>query len=235
MKSGYLRGFVHDIRNSVGIIQSCLSPDNRLDPHDGPEKDEVDFREMAARHAEKALSLISDLEDTLVQNDERMDSAPVTGSELHSLFDEFLSLYPRVTVRFNCSPDFRIHTDLKLLRRILDNCIVNAFRAGQAKNIKLICESDDDVIFLHVKDDGCGMSQHQLERLGLGFSTTGGGEGVKILIDLLVRAGGAARWNSIEEVGTSVTLVFKISPTQRSPATRSRLSDEASRGSDTSH
>lgn len=206
MFTSYLRGFIHDIRTSVGIIQTCLDPGVCKDHLE----DEVDFVIMARNQATKALDLVAQLEDTVVQNDERFTSNPVSGSDIHTLLDGFVALYPKVRVRFDASHLLQVHTDLTLLRRVVDNCIANAFRAGQSEWVLLAATADDDVLQLEIKDGGVGMTQKQLERIGLGFSTTGGGDGTKILIDLLTRAGGTIRWSSIKDVGTCVTVTFKL-------------------------
>lgn len=205
--ASYLRGFIHDLRTSLGIIRTCLDPSfpkDEIDP-------KTDYVLMARNHTNKALELVTHLQDTIVQNDERLDSRPVTGAELHTLLDGFVGLYPHVKVRFDLEPDFTIHTDPSILQRVIDNCVANAFRAGGSQWVLLVAERDDGIMRIEVKDGGCGMTQHQLERIGLGFSTTGGGDGTKILIDLLTRAGGTIRWSSIKDVGTCVTLSFKLS------------------------
>lgn len=166
---------------------------------------------MAKSNADKALELIAQLEATLVQNDEQMHSTTLSGAEIHSILDGFVALYPKVSVNFLCSHMVTIHTDGGLLKRILDNCISNAFRAGRSDWVLLCCECDDDLLQIHVKDGGVGMDKKQLDRIGLGFSTTGGGDGTKILIDLLVRTGGTIKWASIKDVGTCVTITFKLS------------------------
>lgn len=142
------------------------------------------------RNVVKALSLVAQLDETLLTTDYKfIVSGPVTALEIHTALEEFIPLYPGVRVRRDCKDDILIHTDLRLLRRIVDNCISNSFRAGKATWVLLACECDKDVLHIEVKDNGCGMTKYQLDRIGLGFSTTGsGGNGTKILIDLLVRA-----------------------------------------------
>lgn len=197
LPTDYLRGFTHDIKNSLGVVQTCL------DPSLG-----VDFAAVARRHIEKALTLVSQFESSI--SDERQVAAPISGEALHALLDEFPALYPQARVRFDCpKTGWSIHSSLELLRRILDNCVSNAVNAGHAEWVLLGCCYEDDVVQITVKDRGCGMSDAQVKRIGLGFSTTGGGDGTKILVDLLARAGGVVRWESIKDVGTCVTLTFR--------------------------
>jgi len=51
------------------------------------------------------------------------------------------------------------------------------------------------VLHIEVKDNGCGMTKYQLDRIGLG---------------LLVRAGGVIKWASILDIGTCATITFRI-------------------------
>lgn len=198
LPSDYLRGFVHDIRNSLGIVQTSLDPSLS-----------EDFAAVARSHVEKALALIAQFEASA--QDAHRVSAPISDAALHALLTSFQFLYPQVRVRFD-SPKtgWSINSDIELLRRILDNCVFNAVNAGKADWVLLNCECDADIVRLTVKDRGCGMDSSQVERLGLGFSTTGGGNGTRILVDLLARAGGTIRWQSIKDVGTGVTVTFRI-------------------------
>ncbi len=199
----YLHGFIHDIRTAVGVIRQCCEKQIVNDP-------EVDHERMMRNQAEHALQLIEQLETTLSSNAEYYNAGPITSLKLRTFLEEFVGMYPKVHVRFDCESYGEIFVDLSVLQRVLDNCIQNAIRAGKSDWVLLTCDSDDEVLNLHVKDRGCGMDKKQLERIGLGFSTTGGGTGTKILIDLLVRAGGVIRWNSIKDIGTCVTITFKL-------------------------
>lgn len=206
MQTEYIQGFIHDFRSSLGLITGYLDPEASAMKKENPNFDPVT---VAKCQAEKALKLLVELEKSLTGPDtETVATAPVTATLINSLMDEFVTLYPNVKVRFTCPKTITIHTDLSILRRVIDNCISNAFKAGKAPWVLLTAEGDADVMLLHVKDGGVGMDKRQLERLGLGFSTTGGGSGTRILISLLIRAGGVARWESIPDVGTCVTLTF---------------------------
>ena len=202
----YVKGFIHDIKNSLAIVKGCLDPENQLDYQGG----EINFVQMAFGQTLKALDLVQELEDDLNQIRRRVTSEPVTVAQVHALLDEFVGLYPKVKVRFDCTATGGIFTDIALLKRVIDNCIGNALVAGKAPWILLTCECDEDILMIHVKDGGVGMNRKQLTRLGLPFSTTGGGDGCRILIDLLTRAGGTIHWDSILDVGTCVSIAFKL-------------------------
>lgn len=201
--NNYLRGFIHDIRAAIAVIIQCLDPG--LSDEECPNR-----KDMVRRQANQALRLVGDLEANLSSDNAPFHSGPVTSLKLHSFLDEFVGMYPKVSVRFDCPQYCEIFVDLDVLRRVIDNCISNAIRAGKSEWVLLTCDSDGEVLNIHVKDGGCGMDKKEVERIGLGFSTTGGGNGTKILIDLLIRAGGVIRWTSIKDVGTCVTITFKL-------------------------
>lgn len=198
------KGLIHDIRTSIGVIEQCLEPSIVADSN-------IDHLKMARKQATQALALLSQLENSLERGTDTINVSPVTGKDVHNLLVEFESQYTKkVKVRFECLDDDTVMLDANLLRRVIGNCIQNAFVAGKSEWVLLTCEHDNDVMQIHVKDGGCGMTKQQLDRIGLGFSTTGGGSGTKILIDLLARGGGTIRWASIPDVGTCVTIIFKL-------------------------
>lgn len=199
----FLRGFVHDIRTAVGVIQQCLDPLVQNDKS-------FDHDAMVRRQVNHALELVHQLEMNVGRDNDGCHLQSVDSIRLRAFLDEFVGLYPKVQVRFNCVSECRIFVDLHILKRVVDNCITNAIHAGRSEWVLLTCDNDDEILNIHIKDRGCGMEKKQLERIGLGFSTTGGGSGVKILIDLLMRTGGVIRWNSIKDIGTCVTITFKL-------------------------
>jgi signal transduction histidine kinase len=185
---------------------------------------------MARRQAEKALALVDDLDKTVRQALPAPPPQTITSAELHALFDEFCSLYQGVRVRFDGHPTFLVDVDLGVLRRVLDNCVSNAFKAGGSPWVLLTASMEKDILTLCVKDGGCGMSREQVARLGLGFSTTGGGQGTRLLLDLLTSVGGTIHWDSIPDVGTCVCMHFPA----KSEVERLRNGDKmpTSKGSD---
>ena len=94
--------------------------------------------------------------------------------------------------------------------RILRNVFSNAVKAG-AKSIQLRCTEDESTIQVNIIDDGQGMTEDQLNRIGLGNYTTGGtGEGVRDILDDMYMLGGKVSWKSMgKDLGTVVQFVFE--------------------------
>jgi signal transduction histidine kinase len=207
----YMRGFIHDIKSALGIIITCL------------EETGLTFAqkvEMIDRQSKNALQLVDQLSLSL----DGVSAAPgiIEVAEVRGIFDELAKLFPSVRVRFSCHRPGRLLISADSLRRVLSNCIANSLGAGRSKWVLLCCdqpEEGDDVLVLHVKDGGCGMTRKQISRIGAGFSTTGGGMGTRIARELLAAAGGSIEWDSIVDVGTCVTICLRTLPNRELPVT----------------
>ncbi|MCL2638297.1 MAG: ATP-binding protein [Oscillospiraceae bacterium] len=94
---------------------------------------------------------------------------------------------------------------------------------AQAKLIELAVEVDTaaDTLTVLIKDDGCGMSAEQLERVTDPFFTTRDtrsvGLGVPFYKDAAESTGGSFEITSELGVGTQVTAVFGLSHIDRAP------------------
>ncbi len=93
---------------------------------------------------------------------------------------------------------------------------MNSVRAG-AKNISILLNEEDNVLTLCIEDDGCGMTEEQLEKLSNPFFTTREtrkvGLGVPFFRMLAEQTGGSVTVESKPEAefddhGTKVTAVF---------------------------
>jgi signal transduction histidine kinase len=95
--------------------------------------------------------------------------------------------------------------------RICENLVDNAVAAGANRVIIELMESNIgfDLVF---RDNGCGMSENQIQQLGLGFSTRSGsghGQGFRIIHKLAADIGAIVRTpKSISGVGTEIRISF---------------------------
>jgi len=84
-------------------------------------------------------------------------------------------------------------------------------------------QSEAGVVRLRVIDNGCGMAEGVRERIFEPFFTTkpsgqGTGLGLPVVLGIMQTHGGAIRVDSVEGVGTTMTLFLPASPTVLAPA-----------------
>ena len=113
-----------------------------------------------------------------------------------------------------------INIDNDRLKQVLINLIGNAIKYTPQGSVKIITEEKDNKILeLRIKDTGIGMSTDDRERLFEKFyrvqnertkNITGTGLGLWITKRLVELMGGKIKVDSIENIGTQVTLVWPI-------------------------
>lgn len=114
----------------------------------------------------------------------------------------------------------RVRISATELTQVLINLIANAAYAVGARgagapdgNVEIVARTDDGTLEVQVKDDGVGMPPEVLARVGTPFFTTrddGTGLGLAQCQRLIGTAGGRFRIESVEGVGTTVTITLPI-------------------------
>jgi signal transduction histidine kinase/CheY-like chemotaxis protein len=107
-----------------------------------------------------------------------------------------------------------VNADTGQLTSCLINLIINAREAiGERGHIRMQAESRDDKIAITVVDDGCGMTDHDLEHATEPFYSTkdaskGTGLGLSMAYGFMKQSGGELIIESDINVGTRVILLF---------------------------
>jgi signal transduction histidine kinase len=114
----------------------------------------------------------------------------------------------------------RVRISATELTQVLINLIANAAYAVGARgegapdgNVAIVARTDESTLEVQVKDDGVGMPPDVLARAGTPFFTTrdeGTGLGLAQCQRLIGTAGGRFRIESVEGVGTTVTITLPI-------------------------
>lgn len=197
-------GLIHDILNSLGVIanSSDLIAGNNMCPENYP------LFLMIRNHSARAIKLVSKLRDSIafkaaIYKVEAVRVAAVL-EKLNSVRDS----YPvAVEFRNRCAEGSHVHAQIDLMQRVVDNCVQNSIKANATKIIiEFVEPHPPNLVELRIKDNGVGMDDEALKRVGLGFSTSGGGMGTRVLMDLIIQAGGTIGWKSIQGIGTEVCI-----------------------------
>lgn len=109
-----------------------------------------------------------------------------------------------------------IEGDYDRLKQVLINLIKNsieAIRKDEKGNIKLLVRNELKYLYIDIEDNGMGMSDDTLKRIGESFFTTkqnGTGLGVKLSKEIIEAHNGEILYDSKEGKGTVVTIKLPI-------------------------
>jgi len=104
----------------------------------------------------------------------------------------------------------------QILINLVNNAVIHAFDGATGKTIRITVESIDDVVFIHVEDNGIGIAADILPKVFDPFFTTklgqgGSGLGLHIVYSIVTRVlGGKIRINSVLGQGTCFILSLPI-------------------------
>lgn len=135
-------------------------------------------------------------------------------------FDKIRDALPKIEKRFGvemelvtekCPENLFVYSNSELGDRVAQNCIENATRAGATKII-MEYVALENTVEIHIRDNGSGMDDDQLKKIGFRYSTKdgeNGGNGIAIVRALVSEAGGIVEWRSIKGIGTSVIITLR--------------------------
>ena len=121
------------------------------------------------------------------------------------------------TISINCPTDLEIISDPDLLTIITRNLIQNSIKFTQNGRIEIICTLENGNAILKFKDTGIGIAFENLEKIFKIDKTlttvgtngeVGTGLGLLLVKDYVTKLGGEISINSMEGVGTTVTLIL---------------------------
>ncbi len=221
----------HDLRNPLLNIQALTH-----ELHIGI----LDAQEAQQGNQGQALSdiLTNDLPDTITllqESTQRMDAMIAGMNEIyHCMYDELecetidiqhmfercfaLSNLADEGVVLHCHTHATAQADPWAVQRIMTALLFNAAKAmahakhSASPHINITTTEQDGWLYIHVKDDGCGFQDDEIEHVfepffsGIGFQH-GAGLGLVRAQSLVERHGGFIR---IEQVQQGATLTFSL-------------------------
>lgn len=108
----------------------------------------------------------------------------------------------------NCHEDDRMFITPDLGQAAFSNVVQNAAKAGATK-VWVDYITRPYTIEILYRDNGKGMTEEEIESLGFGYSSSGGGRGIELVRKIIHDAGGTISWRSIPHLGTEVKVVVK--------------------------
>ena len=149
---------------------------------------------------------------------ERIDLAPLIGEVVHMV--SLQAEDKAIAIEEDIAPQMRIHADRRAMKQILINLITNAVKfTDRDGRIRIRARMGGKTVRLVIADDGCGIPQKALRRLGRPFeqvenqfSKTHGGSGLGLAISksLAQMHGGSVAIRSNAGEGTVVLVRIPV-------------------------
>ncbi len=212
----------HEFKNYITIMRSAIEimkMENKL---------EDDLIETVFKYIDKANNLSKDLIHIKAQYDAIIDSDRIDPiSAIIELKPIFQNLSKNAKIQYNLMSKSEIEIDKKMLEKILINLLLNAVDATPNGNIDIITEdvllsspidisSKKEYVRIIIKDDGCGISENDLQKIFDPFFTNkknGSGLGLTIVHRLVTQNSGYIEVDSKYGEGTSFCIDFPVKST----------------------
>jgi len=217
------RRLAHELKNPLFPLQTTVENLQRAKSKN-PEQFEEVFRESTAilldeiDNLEKIIGRFSDFARM-----PQPELAPVNLNEIVrgavKLFEaQFCAVgRPPITPEFHLAEDLPpIQADTALLRRALENLILNAMDAMPAGGVLMLRTTrDKNEVHLEVSDTGSGLTPEECERLFTPYYTTkthGTGLGLAVVQSVISDHGGRISVESEKGIGTSFHIYLPVRP-----------------------
>lgn len=203
----------HEIRNPLTTIKGLL----QFISSDTEDTKVKTYAPLMLEEVERTNKIITDylmLIKPTKDNYENVDLNKVV-KDTTALIEVFASYY-NVKMHYEEKGEFVIRGNAQELKQCLINLIKNAIESIEGEGLILVAlqyGTKKDTVDIVIRDNGAGMSEQELEKIGLPFYTTkskGTGLGTMITNRLIRNVGGKVHYTSVQDVGTTVTITLPI-------------------------
>jgi two-component system NtrC family sensor kinase len=217
-------GIAHEINNPLAVIteESGLLIDY-IDPQFGHKLEQNELRERL-NTIQKSAFRCRDITRKLLRFVRKTDF-DIQKHDIHEVIDGVLNdlLGPEIKVSNIKVESYydhslpKIKTDSNQLQQVILNIVNNAGDAigDRPGKIKIVTSSRRKKIVISISDDGCGMTDEQLEKVFMPFYTTkevgkGTGLGLSVSYGIIRGLGGEIEVESKKDVGTTFKLILPL-------------------------
>lgn len=223
LKEDFLAMLTHDLK--VPIIAQDNTLDLLLEEKFGPLSDvqkeairNIKISNCDLRHLVESLleshkfekkGFVPKIQENIILR-EFIDDIILQAKSIADLHNKTLRLYDRL------EPNFKISTDVFLLKRVVQNLILNAITYGiNSEYIDITLENSDSNYYIRVKDWGLGISKENLDKIfnkyysaAELYSKTGMGLGLYLSNKIVNVLGGKIDVQSEINKGSEFSIVF---------------------------
>jgi signal transduction histidine kinase len=207
---GVAARLAHEVKNPLAAIKglSSLVAGQATDPK------MAERLSIVAAEADR----LRDIVDGFLSFSRGLDELSVAMTKPHELARELVLLLEtraadaQLTLEVTGSVDIEINADVRKLRQVLLNLVLNAMQAsppGEVVTIHVAEKCVDGYLRIQVSDHGVGMTPEALERIRKPYFTTregGTGLGVAVARGLVEQHGGRIAYESAPGKGTTVSI-----------------------------
>lgn len=224
LKSAFLANMSHEIRTPLNAIVGFSAMINDVDE----KQEREEYVRIIESNNDLLLQLISDILDLSKIEAGTLEIADSAVDVLSLLTDTVRALQlradaKRLAIRIeSCPAECYIWTDRNRLNQVLINLISNAIKfTGEGGEIILGCElKQDDMLYFHVKDTGCGISPEKLPEIfnrfvKLNSFAQGTGLGLPICQTIIDKLGGKIGVESEQGKGSTFRFTIPYRPAER--------------------
>ncbi|WP_165999697.1 ATP-binding protein [Bacillus sp. Cs-700] len=203
----------HEIRNPLTTIKGLL----QFISSDTEDSKVKNYAPLMLEEVERTNKIITDylmLIKPTKDNYEQVDLNKVVKDT--TALTEVLASYYNVKIHYEEKGGFLIWGNSQELKQCLINLIKNAIESIEGEGLILVAlqyGTKKGTVDIVIRDNGAGMSEQELEKIGLPFYTTkskGTGLGTMITNRLIRNVGGKVHYTSAQDVGTTVTVTLPI-------------------------
>lgn len=218
LKSDFLANMSHEIRTPMNAILGFL--DLLQDGERDPKK--IEYFKTITHSGQDLLQIVDDILDfsKIENNQYKIEKIPFSikkrMTEIVQLFNN-QAQYKKIKIELNISESVpeMVKTDPTRLMQMVNNLVSNAIKfSAEYTTVKITVEyrQENQVLQIHVKDQGIGISKEKLEHIFKPFrqadsSTTrkfgGTGLGLSICTGLAEKLGGKVTVESVQGVGST--------------------------------
>jgi len=219
-KLDFFTNISHEIRTPLTLIKSPLERILKTDENNPETESQL---QTALKNTNKLKELLNQVLD-LQKLDEKLLGLDLTDFEIIAFCREIVASFEGYCYQSNCQLKFEsniseaiVRFDQIRLRSIINNLLSNAFKYNKEGGlVKFKLEVIESQVNLEIKDNGIGISDEHLKRLGERYyqveqsnaSVEGTGIGLAYVKELVQLMKGSIEISSIENVGTSVIIAL---------------------------
>jgi two-component system sporulation sensor kinase B len=201
----------HEVRNPLtvvkGFIQLIEKEESTKNKH---------YMKLVLTELERAESLISDYLNLAKKTEIKKE--PINISEMMKSVQSVMRSYSNIhNILINSDIEEGLTTlgDVSKIKQIFYNLLKNAIESipGEHGRVDIKVYGNSQFIFVEIEDNGIGMSEEEINRIGEPFYTkkeTGTGLGIMVSKAIIREHGGSIIFKSKKNIGTKVIVTIPV-------------------------
>mgnify|MGYP004663776719 FL=1 len=199
----------HEVKNPIAVCKGYLS----MIDYDNKEKSQK-YNEIILSEIDRALDIMDNFSQytKISIKKDIMDIDYLINDTIDSLMPIFKT--KNIKIEYKSVDEIYINGDYKRLKQVLINILKNSSEAIKTKGlIKISVKQNKKTVTIEIKDNGCGISKENLEKIGDLFYSSkqkGCGIGVALSKEIISQHNGELIYKSEENKYTKVIIKLPL-------------------------